>query len=61
MYMGEIVEQKPARELFAKPEHPYTQTLLSARLSPDPRQRHAYKEFAGHTAVRNPLSDEESK
>ena len=60
MYMGEIVEQKPARELFANPEHPYTQTLLSARLSPDPRQRHAYKEFTGHTAVQDWTSRQES-
>ena len=59
MYMGEIVEQKPTRQLFDNPEHPYTQTLLSARLSPDPRERHAYKEFVGHTSVRNPLSSKE--
>lgn len=46
MYLGEIVETAPTRQLFADPQHPYTRTLLSARLSPDPRQRHAYVEFA---------------
>jgi len=31
MQKGKIVEQKPCKELFAKPEHEYTQMLLSAQ------------------------------
>jgi len=30
MSRGRIVEQKPAAELFARPEHPDTQALLAA-------------------------------
>ena len=30
MYQGEIVEERPARELIAAPEHPYTQKLCAA-------------------------------
>jgi oligopeptide/dipeptide ABC transporter ATP-binding protein len=30
MYLGEIVEEGPVREIFANPKHEYTQTLLAA-------------------------------
>ncbi|WP_265517323.1 ABC transporter ATP-binding protein [Nitratireductor luteus] len=36
MYLGQIVEEAPAAELFAGPRHPYTQALLDSVLTPDP-------------------------
>jgi peptide/nickel transport system ATP-binding protein len=36
MYLGEIVESGPTAELFSRPQHPYTEALLSAAPVPDP-------------------------
>ncbi|ACM56280.1 ABC transporter ATP-binding protein [Halorubrum lacusprofundi] len=37
MYLGEIVEVGPTDEIFADPQHPYTEALLSSIPTPDPR------------------------
>jgi peptide/nickel transport system ATP-binding protein len=39
MYVGKIVELAPTAQIFANPQHPYTEALLSAILPPDPRRR----------------------
>ncbi len=57
MYLGQVVEYAPQKELFAHPAHPYTQALLSAipttDLSRRDRERHLLK-----GEVSNPIDPE---
>lgn len=39
MYLGRVVEQGPRDVVFANPQHPYTQALLSATPHPDPTRK----------------------
>ena len=53
MYFGKMVELASSDELFARPMHPYTRSLLSAIPLPDPhsektRQRIVYNSLAEH-------------
>ncbi|HRW08983.1 MAG TPA: ATP-binding cassette domain-containing protein [Caldilineaceae bacterium] len=38
MYVGQLVELAPTRKIFYQPKHPYTEALLSAIPSVNPRQ-----------------------
>jgi oligopeptide/dipeptide ABC transporter ATP-binding protein len=47
MYLGVIVEQAPAAEIFARPQHPYTRALIGAVPVPDPDVRLPRLELRG--------------
>ena len=54
MYLGRIVEVAASADLFARPRHPYTQTLLAALPADHPAQRRV------HAIVRGDLPDPNS-
>jgi oligopeptide/dipeptide ABC transporter ATP-binding protein len=53
MYLGRVVEEGPAKEVLASPQHPYTKALLSVVPKADPRERSERLTLTGETP--NPI------
>jgi peptide/nickel transport system ATP-binding protein len=47
MYVGQIVEEGPAEQVFAEPRHPYTRALLAAAPSLDPARARQTRGLSG--------------
>lgn len=47
MYLGRIVEQGDAEEIFNKPAHPYTRALVEGIPRPDPDRRRTHVSISG--------------
>ncbi len=56
MYLGKMVELTDASELYERPEHPYTQSLLSSIPIPDPEVTRAKKRIILEGDVPSPLN-----
>jgi len=56
MYLGRIVEQGPAAEICARPQHPYTQALISAVPVPDPEKERQRERIVLEGDVPSPMN-----
>lgn len=55
MYLGEVVEESGADELYAQPLHPYTKALISAIPIPDPKVVRARQRIVIEGQVPSPV------
>jgi len=56
MYLGHIVELASAEEIYNKPLHPYSKSLLSAVPVPDPKIARANKRIVLTGSIPSPLN-----
>lgn len=56
MYVGKVVEMADAYDLYARPQHPYTEALLSAVPQADPRGRDQRKHIHLQGEIADPAN-----
>lgn len=56
MYLGKMVELADAAEIYERPLHPYSKSLLSAVPAPDPKVARANQRIVLHGDIPSPLN-----
>ena len=56
MYLGKMVELADANEIYNRPLHPYSKSLLSSVPLPDPKSARANKRIVLHGDIPSPLN-----
>jgi oligopeptide transport system ATP-binding protein len=56
MYLGKVVEEGAAEQIYERPAHPYTQALQSAVADPDPGSRRRRRQIVLTGEVPTPLA-----
>lgn len=56
MYLGNLVENGPSDEVFFRPLHPYTQSLIAANPKPDPVKERAHEHVVLKGEIPSPVN-----
>jgi oligopeptide/dipeptide ABC transporter ATP-binding protein len=56
MYLGSIVELGPSDDVYFRPQHPYTQVLVSSNPEPDPRTESTRKTVPIRGEIASPVN-----
>jgi oligopeptide/dipeptide ABC transporter ATP-binding protein len=56
MYLGQLVELGPADDVYFRPKHPYTQSLIAANPEPDPERERRRPHAAPRGEIPSPVN-----
>ena len=55
MYLGQLVELGPSNDVYFRPQHPYTQSLIASNPEPDPQRARQRLPLAARGEISSPV------